>query len=152
VPKLYHGGVGGLWVGDAIEPNMGERRYVDGCPQCAAHAAGIHIHGYDPPTPEDWVYATTDREYARYYASRAIRGSLYVVRLEEDVEPSVEDPFPTWRGRRAIVLRVPEIRITLTMKQRRKLFMRWGGTAEEFNEMIRGLRSGTSPAASPASR
>lgn len=138
--KLYHGGVAGLWVGAVIEPNMADHRYVDGCPQCAAHADGVHIHGYDPPTPEDWVYATTDREYARYYASRAVRGSLYVVNLEGDVEKSIEDPFPTWRGRRAIILRVPETKIVLTMKQRRKLFVRWGGTTEEFALLVSRIR------------
>jgi len=137
VSKLYHGGVGGLVVGDTIEPNMAERRFVDGCPQCAAQAVGEHVHGFDPPTPEDWVYATTDREYARYYASRAVKGSLYVVDLEGDIEESIEDLFPTWRARRAVVRRVLEFRVTLTMRQRRKLFRRWGGTEAEFEALLR---------------
>lgn len=137
--KLYHGGVGGLWVGGVIEPDNAHMRHVEGCQQCAAQAAGVFVKGFDPPTPERWVYATTDREYARYYASRAVRGNLYVVALVGDVEESVEDPFPTWRGRQAVVRRVPEQSITLTMRQRRKLFLRWGGTAGEFDQMIAGV-------------
>lgn len=135
--KLYHGGVGDLWVGDVIEPNMGHLRHVEGCSQCEAQAAGVFVDGFDPPTPPNWVYATTDREYARYHASRAYKGSLYVVDLEGDVEKSVEDPFPSWRGRRATVRGVLERNITLTMKQRKKLFCRWGGTGAEFDRMMR---------------
>ena len=145
-PVLYHGGVAGYWIGDLLTPNNAEHRYVDGCQHCAAQREGRFLV-LDPPTPPDWVYATSDREYARFYASRAVRGSLYRVRLEGDVEPSIEDPFPTWRGRRAIILGVPEIRVTLTMRQRRKLWCRWGGTPEEFDQMIRNFYSTPTPRA-----
>lgn len=141
MPKLYHGGVGGLWAGDVLVPGMSHARHVDGCAQCEAQASGKFVRGFDPPTPPAWVYATTDRDYARYYASRAVRGNLYEVELEGDVEESVEDPFPTWRGRRAVVLRVPELKITLSMKQRKKLWRRWGGTPEEFDQIVRSLVS-----------
>lgn len=144
---LYHGGVGGHWRGGVILPNMAAHRYVDGCAECAAQAAGKASGHMDPPTPPDWVYATADREYSRYYASRAMGGWLYKVRLEGDVGPSAEDPpqFPTWRGRRAVVLGVPERNITLTMAQRRRLYVRWGGTPEEFAEMVASVRAPPPP-------
>ena len=144
---LYHGGVGGFWRGDILLPNHAEHRYVDGCPECAAQRAGTAAdRGLDPTTPPDWIYATSDREYARYYASRAVNGWLYTVRLEGDVEASTEDPFSTWRGRRAIVMGVPERNVRLTHGQRRRLWRRWGGTDEEYAEMVKTV---SSPARSP---
>lgn len=140
---LYHGGVGGLWRGDVIMPNHAEHRYVDGCAECEAQRAGIAGGlGLDPETQSGWVYTTSDREYARYYASRAVKGWLYKVRLEGDIERSEEDLFPTWRGRRAVVLGVPEQNITLTMAERRRLFLRWGGSEEEFSQMIEQMTGG----------
>lgn len=145
---LYHGGVPGLWVGDVIRPNMAEHRHVDGCAVCRAQAEGRATgHGIDPQTPADWVYATADKPYARYYASRAVGGTLYRVQLVGDVEPSVEDPpyFPTWRGRSATVVAVLEYKIALTHKERRQLFRRWGGTDAEYAEMVASVAGGGRP-------
>src|SRR5689334_17942447 len=94
---LFHGGIGELWPRSIIKPNMAHMRYVDNCPECELQRRNIHA-GFDPPTPHGFVYATTDRDYARYYASRAVKGWLYEVRLSDDAEPSTEDPFPTWRA------------------------------------------------------
>lgn len=137
---LFHGGVGGLWPGNMILPDMAHGRYVDGCADCEAHRRGEH--GTDPLTPAGWVYASTDRPYARYYASRAVKGWLYEVELMGDVERSEEDLFPSWRARSAKVIRVIEKRVTLTMDERRALFVRWGGTEEEFRHMVNGIRWG----------
>ena len=64
-------------------------------------------------------------------------GSLYRVKLLGDVEPSPEDPhFPSWRGRRAVVLRVVERNITLTHTERRRLFLQWGGSHDEYDDMV----------------
>ncbi|HSR50656.1 MAG TPA: hypothetical protein VLV83_07485 [Acidobacteriota bacterium] len=131
---LFHGGVSGLRRGDIILPNMAEHRYVEGCPHCEAQREGVAA--LDPPTPPDWVYASTHKLYARYYASRAMKGDLYKVRLAQDIEESTEDPFPTWRARQATVIRVVERSIALTMKERRNLFLQWGGTEEEFELML----------------
>ena len=134
---LYHGGISGLWAGDTILPNMAHLRHHAGCAECERKAAGLR--GIEPITPPDWVYATEDKEYARYYASMAggrAGGALYRVRLDGDVERSDEDLFPSWRGRRAVVLGVPQPRVRLTMGDRRRLFRRWGGTDEEFAEML----------------
>lgn len=135
---LYHGGVAGFWCGDVLVPNMAEHRFVPGCEHCEAQRDGAAT-AIDPPTPPNWIYATSDREYARYYASRVVGGTLYRVQLEGDVEPSTEDPFPTWRGRRATIVGVPERHITLTMGQRRRLWIRWGGDETGFANMVASL-------------
>ena len=138
--RLYHGGVRDLKRGDVILPNMAEHRYVEGCPHCEAQRLADRGEEVDlpcdPPTPPDWVYATTHRLYARYYASRAVEGDLYKVDLRIDVERSTEDQFPTGRGREAVVVRVIERRITLTMKERRHLYRLWGGTDAEFETLF----------------
>jgi hypothetical protein len=135
-PLLWHGGVGGLWRGQVLEPGHAAKRYVEGCACCEAQEAGHSHFGIDPATPEGWVYATNDREYARWYASRAVKGWLYRVELLGDVEPSTEDPFPTWRARSARIHAVPERNIVLSMAERRRIFLRWGGTEEEFEAMV----------------
>lgn len=133
--KLYHGGVAGLLVGDIIRPGMAEHRYVPGCPHCEAQRRGETL--VDPPTPPEWVYATHDWLYARYYASRAVRGTLYVVEPVGPTEASTEDLIPTVRAKAFRVVRVMERNITLTMTERRALWRTLGGTDEEFEEMVR---------------
>lgn len=136
---LFHGGVTGLRPGDEILPGHAEHRYVPGCPHCEAQRAGLQGL-IDPPTPKEWVYATESRPYARFYASRVVNGDLYRVFLVGDIERSREDlHFPSWRGRKAIVHSVLERHIILTMKERRRLFLDWGGTDREFQAMIAGV-------------
>lgn len=134
---LFHGGVPGRKVGDLLVPGMAEHRYVEGCKHCEAQRDGT-LTGIDPPTPPDWVYACADLPYARWYASRAVYGTLYRVRLEGDVERSVEDPDWSWtyRAPAARVVRVLERDIMLTMPERRKLFARFGGSPAEFKRMV----------------
>jgi len=67
--NLYHVGVAGLAVGSVVLPNMAGHRHVEGCKQCEAQRDGTWVQGTDPGTPANWVYATSDRPYARYYAS-----------------------------------------------------------------------------------
>lgn len=140
---LFHGGAPGRKVGDLLLPGKAEHRYVEGCAHCDAQRRG-EFTGIDPPTPPDWVYACADRHYARWYASRAVHGTLYRVRLEGEVERSAEDPDWSWtyRARAARVVRVLETNITLTQRERWKLFARFGGTREEFEQMIRLARAG----------
>jgi hypothetical protein len=140
--NLFHGGISDLWKGSILKPNMAHLRYLDGCPQCEAQRNGTaSLLGFDPETPANFIYATTDREYARYYASRAGRGWLYEVEIDDSSEPSKEDPFPTWRAPEARIIRVLEKRITLTMQERRNLFIRWGGTDSEFESMVAKLNT-----------
>lgn len=93
---------------------------------------------FDLPTPEGWIYASEDRQYARFYASLCGLGTLYRVRLN-DPEPSTEDPFPSWRARSGVVVSVLERAVRLTMKERKRLFIRWGGTEREFASMLHSV-------------
>ncbi|MFD6935293.1 hypothetical protein ACFWAP_03925 [Streptomyces goshikiensis] len=131
LPRLFHGGVPGLKVGDLVEPSP--PRHVVGCAVCAARARGEDyvvpdLGSIDPPTGRpDRVYFTSDREYGRFYASLAWRGDLYVVEPVGDIEPSTEDYFPTWCAPAARVLSVYTRAVQLTMPERRRLYRRWGG-------------------------
>ncbi|WP_284576664.1 hypothetical protein [Streptomyces sp. 2P-4] len=130
LPRLFHGGVSGLKPGDLVVP--GHHRTVDGCAVCAARAAGrLHVVPgvgvIDPPTGRpDRVYVTSDREYARFYASMAVLGDLYTVELTTGVEESTEDFFPTWSAPYAVVTGVVSRAVRLTDKQRGTLVRRWG--------------------------
>ncbi len=110
---------------------------MDDCPICTATREGIPTP-FDLPTPEGWIYATEDRQYARFYASLCGLGTLYRVRLD-DPEPSTEDLFPSWRARSGVVVSVLERAVRLTMKERRRLFIRWGGTEAEFAGLLRAV-------------
>lgn len=142
---LFHGGAPELWKGQPIRPDMAHRRFHDGCAICEAHRQGLST-SIDPLTPHGFVYATSDLPYARYYASRFGKGWVYEVNLADDVEPSTEDMFPTWRASSARVVRVVAKRVTLSMDERRALFVRWGGTGDEFNAMVQSAL-GTIPLA-----
>ncbi|GAA2107745.1 hypothetical protein [Streptomyces synnematoformans] len=129
MPQYFHGGVPGLAPGDLITPH--EPNYVDGCPVCEAKARGEQPHvpglgNVDPLTARpDRIYITTDREYARYYASKYPRGDLYTVDPEGDPEPSGEDHFPAWTVSAARVRGVYDRYVQLTPARRRALLRRW---------------------------
>jgi hypothetical protein len=141
LPRLFHGGVAGLRPGELIVPHP--PRSVDGCAVCAARGRredyvvpGLGV--VDPPTARpDRVYVTSDREYARYYASAAWLGDLYVVRLVGEVEESDEDPFASWCAEAAEVVSVYSRCVQLTMAQRRRLYARWG-VADAERAVARG--------------
>jgi len=127
--RYFHGGIPGLKPGDLITqhpPNV-----VDGCDICAAKAAGQQpvVEGLgvvDPITERpDRVYLTTDREYARFYASKYPLGDLYVVEPDGDLEPSTEDHFPSWTAPAARVVSVYDRAVRLTPHRRRTLLRRW---------------------------
>ncbi len=120
--SLFHGGISGMKPGDIVRPDQAHRKHVDGCPICEARAAGqAHVL----LTPAGWVYATNDRSYARYYAA-IVSGDLYRVQLAGGVERSVEDSFPSWRGRKARVLSVAERKVVLSPLEIERLWDRWG--------------------------
>lgn len=127
-PRLFHGGKPGLRAGDRIEP--GQPHYVDGCAICEAHKVGkeVAVSGVviDPANHEpDRVFVSTDRNYARFYASKYPRGDLYTVDPIGDIVPSDADPFPSWHVDGAVVRGVAERYVQLTPKQRRRLMERW---------------------------
>lgn len=128
--RLFHGGIPDLRVGDVITPH--EPNVIDDCPICQARAAGLTYtvdgHAIDPPTGRpDRVYVTTDREYARFYASKYRLGDLYRVEpaTPGDLEPSTEDPFPTWTTTAARITSIYSKCIRLTWGERRRLQRRW---------------------------
>jgi hypothetical protein len=124
--RYYHGGIPGLRPGDLIHPMPdGHRRRHDGCAICQARNTGQHTPLDAAPAHPDRVYITTDRLYARFYASLAGRGDLYTVRPVGDVEPSAEDRFPTWTCPAAEVVAVYDRAVTLTTSQRRQLVRAW---------------------------
>lgn len=128
--RLWHGGVPDLRPGDLIEPG-GTRRHHDGCQFCEARANGQAVVApdgslIDPPTGRlDRVYLTTDRDYARFYASLWGRGDLYRVDPMGAVEWSAEDHFETWCAESARVVAVVDRAVLLTPGQRRSLDRKW---------------------------
>lgn len=127
--RYFHGGIPSLKPGDLITPHP--PNVVDGCDICAAKAAGQQpvVDGLgvvDPLTERpDRVYLTSDREYARFYASKYPLGDLYVVEPVGDLEPSAEDHFPTWTAPAARVASVYDRAVRLTPHRRRTLLRRW---------------------------
>ncbi|MFE0541078.1 hypothetical protein [Streptomyces sp. NPDC058891] len=128
--RLYHGGIPGLRPGDLIRPHP--PAVVDGCRICEARAAGRdhEVPGLgvvDPATRHpDRVYITTDREYARHYASRVWLGDLYTVEPIGDLAVSTEDRFPSWTCEAARVIGIVTRAVRLTRRQRITLDHRWG--------------------------
>lgn len=126
--RYFHGGVPGLKPGDTIIPSP--PHVIDGCKVCEARAMGqtatVGGAAIDPPTGRpDRVYITSDRDYARFYASRYWYGDLYTVEPVGQLEPSTEDPFPTWCVPSARVASVYTRAVLLTPSQRRSLLRRW---------------------------
>lgn len=140
--SLFHGGAPGLRPGDRLDPTA-QRQAHEGCAACEANAAG-HAHPLSPATPEGWVYATESRDYARFYASLYGRGSIYRVRLDADsLEPDPEtgqEAFGAFRARHGEILHVVELNVVMTQTQRRRLIIKWGGTAWEADQMVRMAR------------
>jgi len=126
--RLWHGGIAGLSRGDLIAPGN-YRPIVDGCKFCEARA--VEAAGGPRPLVDglsqhrDKVYLTTDRDYARHYASLWGRGDLYRVDPVGVVERSTEDSIETYTADAARVLHAYERAVLLTNKQRRALQRRW---------------------------
>lgn len=113
---LYHGGAPGFRTGDRIEPH--ETRHVDGCPVCAARADESHL--------PDRVFATPVRIYAKHFASKWGRGSLYIVEPEGELQRSEADSIETYHAPALRVVKVSEVGVLLTMSERRHLYRVWG--------------------------
>lgn len=100
--RYWHGGAPGLKPGDLItpQPSGAGGHLVDGCPTCEARKAGTPLDSDD--NNPDWVYVTTDREYARLYAAGYPRGGLYQVEPVGEMHDRTgdHDPLPSWGRRR----------------------------------------------------
>lgn len=76
------------------------------------------------------VYLTTNRLYARYYASLWGRGDLYRVEPIGALIASTEDTVETWMAPEARVLAATDRAVLLTWTERRRLFREWGAADE----------------------
>lgn len=112
---LYHGGARGFKAGDVIEPH--ETKVRDDCPICASGADANHL--------PDRVFATRERPYAKHYASKWGRGSLYIVEPVGAMTRSEADPFETYHAATFRVIKVSETQIELTPSERRRLYRLW---------------------------
>jgi len=124
-PKLFHGGVPGLRVGDLIEPGH-DRKVHEGYPWCEARVNGTTFAGMDPLSQPGRVYFTTHRLYAKHYASLWGRGDLYRVVPVGDVLRSPEDSIESFTAPALRVAAVLDRMVLLTMSERRRLFREWG--------------------------
>lgn len=119
---LYHGGIPGLRPGDLIQPGHNRDHQHDDCPICRKRRE----QGADAPEgtqhPET-VYCTTNRLYAKTYASLYGRGDVYQVEPIGPLTPSTDegDPEGSYRCPLLRVKRIVDVRVTLTMKERRRL-------------------------------
>ena len=140
--RLFHGGVAGLNPGDRLLPGHQHLKLYDDCATCQAHARGEH-GPLEPDTPPDRVYATEDRQYARFYASKVGLGWLYRVRPVAELHPSTEDDpnLPTYWTTELEVVAVLERAVRLTWRERRRLFIRMGGTEAEWRLLLAGVKA-----------
>lgn len=130
-PRLFHGGVPGLRPGDVIEPGHERQAHV-GCPWCEARAAGGAHLGIDPLGLIDRVYATSNRMYAKHYASLWGYGDLYRVDPVGDLESSTEDTIESWHAPALRVVAVIDRAVLLTPAERRRLFREWTAADHAF--------------------
>ena len=128
--RYWHGGMPGLRVGDLIEPGH-ERATRDDCPICDARRVGTSLAAGNaiidaPSAHRDRVYITTDRLYAKHYASLYGRGDLYRVEPIGDLLRSTEDSYETYAVTAARVVSVYDRAVLLTWSERRRLYREWG--------------------------
>lgn len=130
--RLFHGGVPGLRLGDIITPGH-DRQAHEGCPWCEARAKGEAHQGMDGPSQRaDRVYATTNRLYAKHYASLWGRGDLYRVDPVGEVERSAEDTIESYCAGQLRVVAVIDRAVLLTPSERRRLNREWGAADRAF--------------------
>jgi len=79
-----------------------------------------------PSQREGRVYATTNRLYARHYASLWGRGDLYRVTPVGELERSTEDTVETVCAEAFTVAAVLDRAVLLTNSERRRLDREWG--------------------------
>jgi len=124
---LWHGGAPDLRPGDTLDGNH-ERKIHDGCPWCAAREAeraGGPRPLIDGLSRNTGVYMTTERLYAKCYASLYGRGDLYRVEPIDTPQRSTEDTFPTWWSPAARIVAVVDRAVLLTPSERRRLQRDW---------------------------
>ena len=121
----FHGGVPGLHLGDTITPGH-DRKAHEGCPYCEARERGEAHNGVDPIAKlAGRVYCTTNRLYAKHYASLWGRGDLYRVEPVGDIAPSAEDTVESFTAEHLVIVGVLDRAVLLTLTERRRLYREW---------------------------
>ena len=123
----FHGGVPGLHPGDLITPQPADHgtHLLDGCPVCAARAAGDPLPG--DPNDATQIYVTGDRDYAKIFANGYPRGALYRVQTLGETTPTLDDPEGTsWSCSGARVISVLDPLVRLTPADLRRIMRRFG--------------------------
>ena len=122
--RLWHGGIPGLKPGELIQPGS-NRPVVPGCAHCEANARG-EATSISPLTKhQDRIYITTNRLYAKHYASLYGRGDLYRVEPVGELVRSDEDSIETYTVAAARVVSVYDRAVQLSWSERRRLFREW---------------------------
>ena len=134
----FHGGVDGLKAGDLLVPGQ-SRKHHDGCPWCEARANGEAHLGMDGPSQVEGIYFTTDKLYAKHYASLYGAGDLYRVEPVGEVQRSTEDSYDTWIAAEVRIVAVVERAVRLTDKERRRLARDWD--AADRRTLLKGHTS-----------
>lgn len=122
--SYFHGGKDGLKPGDLLVPGQ-SRKHHDGCAWCEARANGEAHLGMDGPSQIEGIYFTTDKLYAKHYASLYGAGDLYRVEPVGDIQRSDEDSYETWIADEVMIVAVVERAVRLTWKERRRLAREW---------------------------
>lgn len=122
--SYFHGGKDGLAVGDVLEPGHA-RKFHDGCPWCVAREQGEAHLGMDGPSQHAGVYFTTDKLYAKHYASLYGAGDLYRIEPIGEIQRSDEDSYETFIAPSVRITAVVERAVRLTGKERRRLAREW---------------------------
>ncbi len=96
----------------------------------SASARGEAHLGIDPLSKPGLVYFTTNRMYAKHFASLWGRGDLYRVEPVGEFERSTEDTIESFTAKALRVVAVLDRAVLLTMSERRRLFREWGEADE----------------------
>lgn len=105
--RYYHGGVRGLKKGDKL------------LPPCTTGSSSLlqFAREIDPNCPQrdDRVYLTTDKRWAKFYASVIPRGDLYEVIPEGELEddPDCLEKGLSYQCESAVIKRVVDISVSL---------------------------------------
>lgn len=146
-PRYLHGGAPGLAPGDALTPRRpDDHRHLHPEGECATCDGRRHGRPLaDDDNDPSLVYITTDRDYARMYASGYPDGAVYVVEPKGELidrwrNGTGEDCVPSWGVSAARIVRVLDPLVRLTPKEGHRLARRWKITPADVRRMKRGIR------------
>lgn len=110
-PVYYHGGAPHLKPGDYILPRAETGKYGFNGSQYGEGWAADWLEMKDDLEDANWVFVTTNRMLASYYAigNKSGAGMLYAVQPEGTVERDPDRPIDCWRAERARIIAVERV-------------------------------------------